>query len=57
MIGDTPADIEAGRAIAARTIAVAAGWHAADELAAHDPWVVLERIPEPEEFRRLIGVA
>ena len=38
MIGDTPADIEAGKAIAARTIAVAAGWHAADELAAHDPW-------------------
>jgi phosphoglycolate phosphatase-like HAD superfamily hydrolase len=56
VIGDTPADIEAGKAIDARTIAVAAGWHTKEELEEHDPWVVLERIPEPAEFRRLIGL-
>jgi phosphoglycolate phosphatase-like HAD superfamily hydrolase len=56
VIGDTPADIEAGKAIGARTIAVAAGWHPADELAAYDPWIVLARIPDPPAFRRLIGL-
>jgi phosphoglycolate phosphatase len=56
VIGDTPADVECGKAIGARTIAVASGWHSAEELAATDPWVVLERIPEPDEFRRLLGI-
>jgi phosphoglycolate phosphatase-like HAD superfamily hydrolase len=56
VIGDTPADVECGKAIGARTIAVASGWHSPDELAATDPWIVLERIPEPAEFRRLLGI-
>ena len=54
VIGDTPADVECGKAIGARTIAVASGWHSREELAATEPWVVLDRIPTPDEFRRLI---
>jgi phosphoglycolate phosphatase len=57
VIGDTPADVECGKAIGARTIAVASGWHSAEELAATEPWLVLERIPEPDEFRQLLGIA
>jgi phosphoglycolate phosphatase len=56
VIGDTPADVECGKAIGARTIAVASGWHSLEQLAATDPWLVLERIPEPEGFRRLLGL-
>ncbi len=56
VIGDTPADVECGKAIGARTIAVASGWHSADELAATEPWLVLERIPEPDAFRELVGI-
>lgn len=56
VIGDTPHDVECGSAIGAQTIAVASGWHSAEELAAAKPWALLERIPEPPEFRRLLGV-
>jgi phosphoglycolate phosphatase-like HAD superfamily hydrolase len=56
VIGDTPHDIAAGKAVGARTIAVATGSYAAEELARSEPWVVLERIPEPAEFRRLVGL-
>jgi phosphoglycolate phosphatase-like HAD superfamily hydrolase len=56
VIGDTPADVEAGKTIGARTIAVASGWHSVDELAATEPWIVLERIPEPPAFRELLGL-
>ncbi len=56
VIGDTPADVECGKAIGARTIAVASGWHSVEELAAAEPWAVLERIPDPAAFRRLIGL-
>lgn len=54
VIGDTPHDVDCGRAISARTIAVATGSYSRDELAAHRPWVTLERLPEPPGFRRLI---
>jgi phosphoglycolate phosphatase len=56
VIGDTPADVECGKAIGARTIAVASGWHSPEELAGTEPWLVLERIPEPREFRELLGL-
>jgi phosphoglycolate phosphatase-like HAD superfamily hydrolase len=46
LTGNTPAG--------ARTIAVASGWHSAEELAEHEPWLVLDRIPEPAEFRGLL---
>jgi phosphoglycolate phosphatase-like HAD superfamily hydrolase len=56
VIGDTPADVECGKAIGARTIAVASGWHPREELEATDPWLVLDRIPPPDEFRALLGL-
>jgi phosphoglycolate phosphatase len=56
VIGDTPHDVSCGIEIGARTIAVASGSHSAEELAACDPWVVLERIPEPPAFRELVGL-
>jgi phosphoglycolate phosphatase-like HAD superfamily hydrolase len=56
LIGDTPADIVCGKAIGARTIAVASGTHTADELVAQGPWTLLERMPRPPDFRRLLGI-
>jgi phosphoglycolate phosphatase len=56
VIGDTPADVECGKAIGARTIAVASGWHSLEELAACVPWALLEQIPDPATFRALIEV-
>lgn len=56
VIGDTPADIECGKAIGARTIAVASGSYSQEELAEHGPWSLLERIPEPAEFVALLGM-
>jgi phosphoglycolate phosphatase len=56
VIGDTPADVECGKAIDARTVAVASGWHSVEELRETDPWLVLDRIPEPERFRALLGI-
>ncbi len=37
VIGDTPRDIECGRAIGAKTVAIATGHYSFDELAAHSP--------------------
>lgn len=37
VIGDTPRDIECGRAIGARTVAIATGSHTAAELESHQP--------------------
>ena len=55
VIGDTPQDIACGKAIDARTIAVATGSFTRDELQRHEPWLVVDRIPEPPAFVRLIG--
>jgi phosphoglycolate phosphatase-like HAD superfamily hydrolase len=56
VIGDTPHDVEAGRAIGVRTIAVATSTHGEDELAACEPWTVLPQLPAPAEFARLLGL-
>ncbi len=37
VIGDTPADIQCGASLGVKTVAVATGTHAIDELAAHAP--------------------
>jgi phosphoglycolate phosphatase-like HAD superfamily hydrolase len=55
VVGDTPADISCGKAIGARTIAIASGSHTLEQLAAAEPWALLEQLPEPAAFRRLIG--
>lgn len=57
VIGDTPHDIECGKAIGARAIAVATGSYSKEDLAAHAPWVVLDAIPEPDAFRELVELA
>jgi phosphoglycolate phosphatase len=56
VIGDTPQDIAAGTAIGARVIAVATGSHSAAELEDEEPWIVLERIPQPGRFNELLGL-
>jgi phosphoglycolate phosphatase len=56
VIGDTAADVECGKEIGARTIAVATGSYSVEELAASDPWLLLERLPDPGAFRDLLGL-
>lgn len=56
VIGDTPADIRCGKAIGARTVAVA-GTFSGAELAMHDPWLTLESLPEPQRFVELLGLS
>jgi phosphoglycolate phosphatase-like HAD superfamily hydrolase len=55
VIGDTPHDIECAHAIGARAIAVASGVYTAEQLAAHDPWLVVDRVPPPERLLESIG--
>jgi phosphoglycolate phosphatase-like HAD superfamily hydrolase len=57
VIGDTPADIDCGRAIGSQTIAVATGVYSAEELARHEPWLVVAQLPAPEELAAAIGIA
>jgi phosphoglycolate phosphatase len=54
VIGDTPLDIECGKAIGARTLAVATGEYSSADLAAHHPWRVLDHLPGPSAFLELI---
>jgi phosphoglycolate phosphatase len=50
IIGDTPNDIQCGKAIGARTIAVATGIYSLDVLSSHKPWWAIECLPSPAEF-------
>lgn len=50
VIGDTPNDVRCGKAIGARTIAVASGRYSYEELASCDPWQTMERLISPKEF-------
>lgn len=56
VIGDTPFDVECGKAIGANVIAVATGKHDEDELTAHEPTVVLSSLEESDRFYRAIGI-
>ena len=56
VIGDTPADVECGKEIEAKTVAVATGSYSLEELGEHDPWLLLEQIPEPATFAELLGL-
>ena len=50
VIGDTHHDIDCGKAIEARTIAVATGPFSAAELAHHEPWWAIDQLPEADAF-------
>ncbi len=50
VLGDTPRDIECGRAIGARTVAVATGQYSLAELAAHEPDYLLADLSQPQRF-------
>jgi phosphoglycolate phosphatase len=57
VIGDTPHDIACGKAIGARTVAVASGpGYRIDELRAYRPDVALEALPEPRALQELLGL-
>ena len=56
VIGDTPHDIATGDTIGARTLAVATGTYSLENLAAHDPWWLLPRLPSPKAFRAKLGI-
>lgn len=48
VIGDAPRDIETGKALGARTVAVATGNHTVDELARHEPDTVFPHFGDVE---------
>lgn len=55
VVGDTVHDIEAGRAIGARTVSVVFDPESREGLAAHEPWALLDTL-EPSSFFLLIGL-
>jgi phosphoglycolate phosphatase-like HAD superfamily hydrolase len=56
VIGDTPADVQCGRGIGARAIAVATGHYSVDELWAHEPAAVFEDLsPTHDVVRAIVG--
>lgn len=50
ILGDTPRDIECGRAIGAWTVAIATGQYSVAELAEHQPDYLLADLSRPDEF-------
>ncbi len=54
IIGDTPHDIACGRAIGARTLAVATGGSSYEQLSAHNPTAVLRDFSDAPAFWRAI---
>ncbi len=53
VIGDTPLDVQCGRAVGARVVAVASGWHSAEELARYGPDHLLTDLSSPDELLRV----
>jgi phosphoglycolate phosphatase-like HAD superfamily hydrolase len=56
VIGDTPRDVECARAMGLRSIAVATGEYGVAELERSGAWRAFEQLPEPAEFRLLLGL-
>ena len=57
IIGDTPHDIECGKVIGARTIAVATGRYGVAELSAHAPTAVFKDFADTAAVLRIIDAA
>ena len=49
VIGDTPADIECGRSLGARSIGVASGHYTVEQLQAHDPYAVFPSLANTKQ--------
>jgi phosphoglycolate phosphatase-like HAD superfamily hydrolase len=49
VIGDTPADIECGRALGARAIGVASGHYTVEQLQAHNPYAVFPSLKNTQQ--------
>lgn len=56
VLGDTPRDVDAARAIGAEVVAVATGGHALDELEAHSPTLAVATLADPR-VAELLGVS
>lgn len=56
VIGDTAHDIACGKAIGVRTIGIASGVVSAEELERHEPWLVWESLPAPEQFAEALSL-
>lgn len=54
VIGDTPKDIECGRAIGARTVAIATGHYSSDQLRDHAPDFLFEDLSDTERVVALL---
>ena len=54
VIGDTPLDVRCARAIGARAVAVATGWHAIEDLHATDADHVMADFADPAELLRVL---
>jgi phosphoglycolate phosphatase-like HAD superfamily hydrolase len=52
VIGDTPLDVQCARAVGAKVVAVATGWHPVEELAAHKPDYLFTDLSNAEELLR-----
>jgi phosphoglycolate phosphatase len=52
VIGDTPLDVKCARAIGAKVVAVATGWHQLDDLVASEPDFALADLSDPAELLR-----
>lgn len=52
VVGDTPLDVKCARAIGARAVAVATGWHHLEELRASGPDFTLADLSDPAELLR-----
>jgi phosphoglycolate phosphatase-like HAD superfamily hydrolase len=53
VIGDTPLDVQCARAVGAKAVAVATGWHPIEELERHSPDVLLADLSNPAELLRV----
>ena len=57
VLGDTPHDIECGKAIGAYTIGIATGAYGLQQLQQYEPWWAVESLPQPDRFLRQINAA
>ncbi len=56
VIGDTPYDIECGKAIGAKTVAVATGSYTRQQLAEHQPDILFDDLSDVEGFIVALGI-